>query len=259
MPDYWEPAALKAQAIAARTYCLYIKKRFGFNRNWDVNKTVAHQVYLGIKAESAQVWRAVNQTQGQILLCKSTDYSEEIFPAYYSSACGGHTENSQNVFGDSFEPLRGTPCPYCIDIAKPNVFFWPMAQFDKTRVTQKLMQKFPKLKQLGEITNIQPAKQSNYERFSRLTMLKLSGLSGATDSIRAEDLRLTIDPAGQQLKSMICNIVSMGDKWAFMCGRGHGHGVGMCQCGAQGMARQGSSTLEILSYYYPGSRLARVY
>src|SRR4030042_1520798 len=38
MPDYWEPAALEAQAIAARTYCLYIKRRFGQNRHWDITK-----------------------------------------------------------------------------------------------------------------------------------------------------------------------------------------------------------------------------
>ncbi len=258
MPDYWEPAALRAQAIAARTYCLYIKKHFGLTRSWDVSKTTANQVYLGVKAESSQVWNAVNGTAGQILVCSREPYSEEIFPAYYSSACGGHTENSQNVFGDSFEPLCGVPCPYCIDIARPDNFFWPMVQFDKIYVTQKLLQKYPKLEQLGEIKNIEPSKQSSYERFSRLTMLRLTGSAGA-DSIRAEDFRLTIDPTGQRIKSMVCSVVGTGDKWAFLCGRGYGHGVGMCQCGAQGMARQGSSTEEILIYYYPGSKLAKVY
>jgi hypothetical protein len=62
MPDYWEQAALQAQAIAARTYCLYIKNRFGNNRSWDMRPTTANQVYLGVKAESSRVWKAVNQT-----------------------------------------------------------------------------------------------------------------------------------------------------------------------------------------------------
>jgi hypothetical protein len=53
MPDYWELAALQAQAIAARTYCLYVKRRFGGKRSWDVTRTAANQVYLGVKAESA--------------------------------------------------------------------------------------------------------------------------------------------------------------------------------------------------------------
>jgi stage II sporulation protein D len=55
MPDYWEPEALKAQAIAARTYCLYIKNRFGINRSWDVSKTAANQVYRGMSTETAHV------------------------------------------------------------------------------------------------------------------------------------------------------------------------------------------------------------
>ncbi len=58
MPDYWEPEALKAQAVAARTYCLYIRSRFGTTRNWDVSRTQANQVYGGIQAESSPVWTA---------------------------------------------------------------------------------------------------------------------------------------------------------------------------------------------------------
>ncbi len=73
MPDYWESAALEAQAIAARTYCLYIKRRFGSGRSWDLKKTQAHQVYRGVRAESSQVWNAVNITSGQVLLSKKRD------------------------------------------------------------------------------------------------------------------------------------------------------------------------------------------
>ncbi len=259
MPDYWEPSALRAQAIAARTYCLYIKKRFGGKRGWDVKRTAANQVYLGVKAESAQTWKAVNQTGGEVLVCRQNGGGEEIFPTYYSSTCGGHTENSKNVFGDSFGPLTGVRCPYCKDVAKPSFFFWPTAQFDKTDVTSRLMRKYPKLKASGEIRNITSAKQSDYGDFSRLTLVKLMGSAGKSDFLRAEDLRLTIDPSGNRLKSTICQIINMGDKWAFLAGRGYGHGVGMCQCGAQGMARKGKTTEQILSHYYPGSKIIRVY
>ena len=120
MPDYWEPEALKAQATASRTYCLYIKKRFGKNRNWDVRNTEAHQVYLGVKAETGQVWDAVNKTYGQVLVCKDSSGIEDIFPAYYSSVCGGYTENSKHVFGDSFEALVSVACPYCKAVARPH-------------------------------------------------------------------------------------------------------------------------------------------
>jgi len=259
MPNYWEPEALKAQAIAARTYCLYIKKRFGDSRNWDVTKTQANQRYLGVSAESAQVWDAVNRTHGQVLVCRQADGLEAIFPAYYGSSCGGHTENSKNVFGDSFEPLVGVPCPYCEEVAKPDFFFWPTVQFDKTDVTNSLLKRYPKLTELGEITDINSVESSDYGGFSRLTRIELIGSSGKSDFLRAEDFRLAIDPSGQEIRSAICQIVDAGDKLAFVSGRGFGHGVGMCQCGAEGMARQGKTAKQILSYYYPGSKTIRVY
>lgn len=259
MPNYWEPAALQAQAIAARTYCLYCKRRFGRNRHWDVRRTQASQVYLGVAAESAQVWRAVNRTYGKVMASKDSDSNEGIFPAYYSSTCGGHTENSKNVFGDSFEALVGVPCPYCKDVAKPSFFSWPMVQFDKGAVTKNLLRKYPKLKHLGRITGISAVNQSDYEGFSRLTSVKLVGSTGKSDFLRAEDLRLSIDPTGRKLKSASFQIVDMGDKWGFLSGRGFGHSVGMCQCGAEGMARKGYSTGQILSYYYPGSRIVSIY
>ena len=258
MPDYWEIEALKAQAVAARTYCFYIKKRFGANRNWDLRQTAAHQVYRGVGAESAQVWQAVNETRGQVLVCRQSDGAEAIFPAYYSSTCGGHTENSESVFGDSFEPLVGVACPYCQSVAKPKYFFWPMTQFDKEDIITKLVRRYPNLKQLGEITGIRAAAQTDYDGFSRLTRVRLLGSAGKSDFIRAEDLRLTIDPTGRKLRSTICQIMELHDKWAFLSGRGWGHGVGMCQCGAEGMARQGRTAEQILSHYYPGSKIRTI-
>lgn len=263
MPDYWEPEALKAQATASRTYCLYIKKRFGNNRNWDVKKTQANQVYLGVKAESGQVWDAVNKTYGQVLVCKDPAGTEDIFPTYYSSVCGGYTENSKHVFGDSFEALVSVVCPYCKDVARSHYFFWPMAQFEKGNVTNKLQQRYPKLKPLGKIVKIKVSKQTDYpgndEKYSRLTQVKLLGSRGKSDFLRAEDFRLSVDPSGRKIKSTIFQIVDLGDKWAFLSGRGFGHGVGMCQCGAQGMARAGKTSEEILGFYYRGSRIKRIY
>jgi len=266
MPQYWESEALKAQAIASRTYSLYVKRRFGPNRHWDVKKTQANQVYKGVKAESNLIWDIIGQTQGQVLTCKGPDGSEDIFPTYYSSICGGHTENSQNVFGgDFFEPLCGVPCPYCREVAKPKFFYWPVEQFDKTEVSEKLVNSYSSLKEIGKIESIVPQRQSDYDGFSRLTSVKLIGENGKSDFIRAEDLRLAIDPTGRRLKSAICKIAEKVDntdntnKWVFSSGRGYGHGVGMCQCGAQAMARRGKTAKQILKYYYPGSKIVSVY
>jgi len=265
MPDRWEAEALKAQAIAARTYCLYNKKKFGYTRDWDVARTQASQVYLGLRGESASVWRAVNETSGEVLMCEQAGLpgagasGEELFPAYYSSSCGGHTEDAKNVFGDSFGPLRGVDCPYCREVARPDIFFWPMVQFNKETVAIAVQKKYPQLKELGDIANISAVKQSDYPDFSRITMVKLTGTNGRSDFLRAEDLRLTIDPAGNRIRSIACKIAIIENKVAFLAGRGFGHGVGMCQCGAQGMAMQGKTAGEILSHYYPGSKMVKAY
>ena len=260
MPDYWEPEALKAQAVAARTYCLYAKNRFGRSRNWDVASTQASQVYRGANAESSPVWDAVNATSGKVLMLRGgRSWSEGLFPAYFSSICGGHTEDSEHVFGDSAEPLRGVPCPYCMETARMTLFFWPMVQFDRETVTRRLVDKYPKLQALGSIKAIDVVEESKYDQFSRLTKIRLVGEDGKSDTLRGEDLRLTIDPTGRKIQSTICHIVTWGNGWAFVSGRGWGHGVGMCQYGAQGMARLGKKYREILQYYYPSSEIVNLY
>jgi SpoIID/LytB domain protein len=104
-----------------------------------------------------------------------------------------------------------------------------------------------------------PAVKSEYDAFSRVTSVRLVGSTGQTDIVRGEDLRLAIDRTGSRIRSAAFKIVDRGDKWAFVSGRGYGHAVGMCQCGAQGMARQGNSARQILSYYYTGARIKRLY
>jgi stage II sporulation protein D len=257
MPDYWEPEALKSQAIAARTYCLFIKRRFGSNRAWDLNKTAANQVYLGIEAESVSVWKAVNETSGMVLTCRQSDGREGIFPAYYCSTCGGHTENSENVFGDSYEPLKGVSCLFCKEVAKPEIFSWPDLQYEIADVNNRLVSRYPIFKRLGGITEITAYTQNNYDEFSRITRLKISG-PGGSEFLRAEDFRLTLDPTGKRIKSTAFKLETSDNKLFITAGRGWGHGVGMCQCGVEGMAREGKKAEEILQYYYPGSQLLKL-
>lgn len=259
MPYYWEQQALQAQAIAARTYCWFIKNSFGTNRQWDVRKTQASQVYKGLIAETARTREAVKKTAGKILICRHDDGSRKPFPAYYCSNCGGHTENSKNVFGDSFTALTGVDCPFCRKSVKSSLLFWPMAQFDKKTVTQRIFKKYPNLKELKSIKNIVVTKEIDHGKVKRIAMVKLIGSNGREGFLRGEDLRLTIDPTGSKIKSAACKIVLLDDKWTFIAGRGYGHGVGMCQYGALAMARNGRSARQILSYYYPSSKIKKLY
>ncbi len=260
MPSYWEIEALKAQAVAARTYCLYIKSRFGKNRKWDIKSTQANQVYKGVAAETLRTTNAVNATTGMVLCCEGKSGTCEQFPTYYSSVCGGHTENARDVFGESAPALEGAACPYCRQITKPSLFYWPMAKFNKKYVTEKIVDRYPNLKDLGKIEKIETIKESVYaDNFKRITSVKLTGSSGKTGYLRAEDLRLAIDSTGLKIQSASCTIISLNDEFLFVAGRGFGHGVGLCQYGARQMARDGKTAQEILNFYYPGSRIKILY
>lgn len=96
--------AQKAQAIAARTYAVANINQFG-TQGFDLLPTVRSQVYQGFSSESKMGTQAVTETRGMI-----ATYRGKPITAYYTSTCGGRTENSENIF-DHYEPyLRGVEC-----------------------------------------------------------------------------------------------------------------------------------------------------
>jgi stage II sporulation protein D len=96
--------AQKAQAVAARTYAVANVNNYG-NKGFDMVPTVWSQVYKGVAIETKMGTQAVNETRGIV-----ATYHGKPINAYYTSTCGGRTENSENVF-DTAEPyLRGVEC-----------------------------------------------------------------------------------------------------------------------------------------------------
>jgi stage II sporulation protein D len=93
----WPLEALKAQAVAARTYAYYSMNKYAAD-GYDVNTTTDCQAYGGRAIEDLRSNRAVNDTAGQVLL-----YQGRLIPAYFHSDGGGYTENSENVWG-GYEP-----------------------------------------------------------------------------------------------------------------------------------------------------------
>jgi stage II sporulation protein D len=259
MPSYWETEALRAQTIASRTYSLYIKRRFGAGRAWDVRKTQANQVYRGLSAESATIWEAIRATQGKFLTIFGSNGGEDIFPAYFSSTCAGHTESSQNVFGDRSAALDGVACAYCASVSRRSFLVWPKVSIPVEQVNQRLVDRYPSLSALEGIETIEPTRVSEYHGLQRITQVRLTGTNGKTDTLRAEDLRLAIDPTGRKIKSACCVIRREGGVFVFDEGKGFGHGVGLCQYGAEGMGREGFSCESILQFYFPGSHLRQYY
>ena len=96
--------ALKAQAIAARTYAMKNRGQFA-PEGFDLLPTTRSQVYRGLSSETALTSRAVEETRGMI-----ATYNGEPINALYTSTCGGRTENSENIFNDAVPYLRGREC-----------------------------------------------------------------------------------------------------------------------------------------------------
>jgi stage II sporulation protein D len=100
-----EIEALKAQAVAARTYAIRNRGRFEA-KGYDLCATAACQVYRGLSSESPLTDRAVEETAGVV-----ATYDGRPIKAFYTSTCGGHTEDGGNVFEGEDEPyLKGVVC-----------------------------------------------------------------------------------------------------------------------------------------------------
>ncbi|HKH49447.1 MAG TPA: SpoIID/LytB domain-containing protein [Thermoanaerobaculia bacterium] len=103
--QYNQVEALKAQAVAARTYTLRNLGEFA-REGYDICATPRCQVYKGMEAEHPLSDRAVSETTGQVVL-----FQGRLADALYSSTCGGHTEDAPVIFPLKQEPyLRGVPC-----------------------------------------------------------------------------------------------------------------------------------------------------
>jgi len=96
--------ALKAQAIAARTYALKNRGQFG-SEGFDLLPTTRSQVYRGLSSETPLTTRAVDETRGVV-----ATYNGEPINALYTSTCGGRTEDAGNIFNDAIPYLRGREC-----------------------------------------------------------------------------------------------------------------------------------------------------
>ncbi|MBN1127161.1 MAG: SpoIID/LytB domain-containing protein [Sedimentisphaerales bacterium] len=259
MPSYWEAAALAAQTVASRTYALYHKQRYGQGRSYDVRRTEANQVYRGVDAEAPSVWQVVNDTQGLVLTCRHQSGREDVFPTYFASTCGGHTESSEKIFGTNYPPLQGVKCPYCRETSRRSFYSWNPVKLEVKDVSKRLFAHYPSLTRLESVEQIEPLEISQYDGFQRITKVNLIGRNGKKQWLEAENLRLAIDPSGRVLKSTAFEIERSGNVFVFSNGRGFGHGVGLCQYGALGLARAGKSYEEILAFYYPDAKKVRLY
>jgi stage II sporulation protein D len=255
MPASFHEQAMRAQVIAARTYAWYNKLSRPATSDWDVKATESSQMYIGLpRRMKPEAERAVKETAGLVCTWDSPD-GERIFCTYYSSTCGGSTQDAGPVKNDaSIPPLAGgVPCDWCKD--SPS-YRWDPVRLEKRFITMRLREKYSLFRSLGLIDSISIA-QSTPE--GRPVRFLLKDEVGRTAELEAENFRLAVNPDGRTLKSTWFTPVVERQHIVFTEGRGFGHGMGLCQYGADGLARAGRNAVEILTYYYPGSRVTRAY
>ncbi|NOZ20678.1 MAG: SpoIID/LytB domain-containing protein [Planctomycetes bacterium] len=241
VPLYWPDSALRAQAIVSRTYALF-QKKMNQTRDYDVVATIGDQKYLGAKAEDAKSRRIVGETRGIVLF-----YKNHLFPTYFHSTCGGHTEEVSYLLDSrSIEPLKGVPCPYC----RESKYFKKWTEtFTEKEIRDKLRRQRYKV---GTIISIRPYE---FGPGGRARMLEIVSNTG-TVKMRAYAFRLAL--GSTRLRNTNFTVRKIGNAFEFK-GNGYGHGIGMCQFGAMGQAKQGRSAIDIVEYYYPGVEVAKIY
>jgi len=238
--------ALKAQAVASRTYALYHRSRRS-QQPFDLGSGIEWQVYKGVAAESNRTQAAARETAGQVLI-----HQGQLINAVFHSSSGGHTDDAGNVWLESRPYLQGVPD---FDQQSP-VFSWTA-----TISAQQLQQLADGI---GAIRSVEILRRSPWGRAITLRLLGSQGSKDVSGSEfrRALGLRSTmiaISPRGETATTASLTPVAAASPAFFeIQGRGYGHGVGMSQWGAAALASQNYSYQQILSHYYRNTRLAVV-
>lgn len=253
----FDTEAYRAQAIAARTFVLFHMKRRS-DAAFDVTATQRSQVYRGVRTDSPgrRAAEAASETDGIVLTWRVGD-EDRLFCTYYSAACGGMSQSAA-MFGPDNDiiPLAGgVRCDYC-KIAPGQTYRWGPVRIDKEHIRSRLVSAYPELASLGRIRSIKVLERTPGPGHRPLR-LRITGRGGESYDMLAERFRLAID--GSRILSTDFSLRVTRQEVIFENGRGRGHGLGLCQWGMQGQALNGKQAGEILRFYYPGSRLTRVY
>ncbi|NJO79128.1 MAG: SpoIID/LytB domain-containing protein [Cyanobacteria bacterium RM1_2_2] len=242
MPASWSSEALKAQAVAARSYALYHRQNDA-NSVFDVGDTTSWQVYGGLAKEAPSTRAAVDATKGQVLT-----YRGQIINAVFHSCAGGYTENVEDVWSSPLPYLRGVPSP---DRDFPECQ-WPAVAFTSSELSDQLGYE-------GTITSIEVQRHPH----GRVISVIVDGSDGVM-TIEGDDVRdqlglkstlFTVTPELNRVASA-GNVATSG-QFQFS-GSGNGHGIGLSQYGAYRLAQQNWNYQQILLHYYTNVALAKI-
>jgi len=266
MPASWPQPALRAQAVAARTYALRQRRPA---EAFDLRATVSSQVYRGIESETDTTREAVAATRSQVLT-----YGGSLIEAVFHSSSGGTTEASGDLWAQQL--------PYLVAVRDFDDHS-PVRSWSERFGPDQLSRSFA---ETGGLLNLQVLGRTTT---GRLRQVRIEGprgtlvLSGAQlrqrlglrstlvelELIRTSEPVASVEQGPQQPQQSQQSALPLPPlpplQWAepqapaamtlVVSGRGFGHGIGMSQWGAYGLARRGADHNAILSHYYPGTQL----
>lgn len=238
MPALFHEEALKAQAVAARSYALY--KINNTSKNYDLVTDVTNQSYISID-EMKSKWNSdfekyyqkisqcVNETKNEVIY-----YNNEIIEAFYFSMSNGYTEESSLVFKESEPYLISVKSTW--DNENINGFFKEVVM-NKNEFCQKLNIPCDNL-------IINDVERSSSNRVNKIIINNMEFIG--TDvrkklGLRSTDFNITISNDNVVISTY-----------------GYGHGVGMSQYGANGMAKEGYKYKDILKHYYVNTEISKI-
>lgn len=262
MPVSFHIEALKAQAIAARTYTLHtLATRKGVPGHPEADVTTDPAIDQAWTSESAlrrrwgfleyywrwrKISRAVDETRGLVLT-----YGGNLISAVFHSDSGGVTENAENYWSSSVPYLRSVPDPVPAN-----------SPYTLTKVTLPYSQIIAAVQKVAESAQ-QPAlpvtAKAQADGKSLVNVLKRYP-SGRVELVAVGDKTLSGRALREALglRSNWFDVSDNGQAVEFTV-HGYGHGVGMSQFGADAYAKAGASYADILQYYYTGVQITHEY
>lgn len=241
MPASFEAEALKAQAVAARTYTQKAYQSGGKHGDGSVCRDstccqayIEPEAYLahgGTMADLAKVRAAVEETCGQVLT-----YDGALIEATYFSCSGGRTEDAAAVWGTEFPYLQAVPSPG----EENSVHFSEELTFTSSEFAEALGTELP-----DDVESW--FGQTVYTDGGGVSTMEIGGTAYPGTRLRSllglRSTAFTVEAEGDAVK---------------ITTKGYGHRVGLSQYGADAMAVSGSTYEEILAHYYPGTVLSEI-
>lgn len=237
MPASYEIEALKAQAVASRTYAL---EKMNYNNNYDLENSTSNQCYHDNEKLKSKwgnnyekyynkISKAVNDTAGIYMT-----YKGNIIKAFYFSTSNGYTEDVKDVFGSTLDYLVSVESPW----DKNSKNFEKTVSFNEKDFLKKLNINDKTVNKI-EILNKTKSNRIydlsiNNIKFKGTTFRKLLGIRSTDFEINKKD-----------------NII-------YITTKGYGHGVGLSQYGSNEMAKLGYTYKEILKHYYKNIEINNV-